>query len=110
MISQAVQIVGNTHNRTSRQPQGRLIGYPRFPSCDRIIEDHGSGASTVPRARLAHLLEVIEVLAEKGAIPLASGSHRHDAVGCVPAFARCEINARSSLDARARKNGLLSKE
>mgnify|MGYP000613211301 FL=1 len=66
MISQALQMAGDTHNRTSRRPQGRLIGYARVSTdeqatqaqemelrsagCEMIVEEHGSGAS---RARPA---------------------------------------------------------
>lgn len=97
----------NTINRTSRRPQGRLIGYARVSTdeqateaqemelrsagCEKIVEEHASGASRARPAlhrlvreigagdtlvvvrldRLArsvsHLLDVIEDLTSKGA-------------------------------------------
>jgi DNA invertase Pin-like site-specific DNA recombinase len=66
MISQALQMATDTQNRTSRRPQGRLIGYARVSTdeqatqaqemelqsagCETIVQEHGSGAS---RARPA---------------------------------------------------------
>lgn len=62
------------HNRTSRRPQGRLIGYARVSTddqatqaqemelrsagCDTIVEEHGSGASRA-RPALAKLVHEI---------------------------------------------------
>jgi DNA invertase Pin-like site-specific DNA recombinase len=74
MISQALQMAADTQNRTSRRPQGRLIGYARVSTdeqatkaqemelrsagCDTIVEEHGSGAS---RARPALSKLVLDI-------------------------------------------------
>jgi DNA invertase Pin-like site-specific DNA recombinase len=74
MISQALQMAADTHNRTSRRPQGRLIGYARVSTdeqatqaqemelrsagCEMIVEEHGSGAS---RARPALSKLVLDI-------------------------------------------------
>ena len=68
-------MAADTHNRTSRRPQGRLIGYARVSTdeqatqaqemelraagCELIIEEHGSGASRA-RPALARLLREIK--------------------------------------------------
>lgn len=64
--TEALEMANDTHKRTSRRPQGRLIGYARVSTdeqateaqeielrsagCDVIVREHGSGAS---RARPA---------------------------------------------------------
>ncbi|MEZ5901632.1 MAG: recombinase family protein [Hyphomicrobiaceae bacterium] len=64
----------STHNRPSRQPQGRLIGYARVSTdeqateaqerelgaagCEVIVQEHGSGASRA-RPALARLIQEI---------------------------------------------------
>ncbi len=74
--SRVLQMAADTLNRTSRRPQGRLIGYARVSTdeqateaqeielrsagCDVIIQEHGSGASRT-RPALAKLLRDIAV-------------------------------------------------
>jgi DNA invertase Pin-like site-specific DNA recombinase len=74
MTSQALKMAADTLNRTSRRPQGRLIGYARVSTdeqategqeielraagCDVIVQEHGSGASRT-RPALAKLLREI---------------------------------------------------
>ncbi|MBX4962686.1 recombinase family protein [Rhizobium binae] len=69
-------MAGNTQNRSSRRPQGRLIGYARVSTdeqateaqeielrsagCDVIVQEHGSGASRT-RPALSKLLREISV-------------------------------------------------
>ncbi|KAA3448165.1 DNA invertase [Mesorhizobium sp. SARCC-RB16n] len=68
-------MAGDAHNRSSRRPQGRLIGYARVSTeeqateaqeielrsagCDVIVQEHGSGASRA-RPALSRLLREID--------------------------------------------------
>lgn len=74
MISMALQMARDAHNRSSRRPQGRLIGYARVSTdeqateaqeielrsagCAVIVQEHGSGASRA-RPALSRLLREI---------------------------------------------------
>ena len=74
MISMALQMARDAHNRSSRRPQGRLIGYARVSTdeqateaqeielrsagCDVIVQEHGSGTSRA-RPALSKLLREI---------------------------------------------------
>lgn len=71
---ETLEMANDTHNRASRRPQGRLIGYARVSTdeqateaqemelrtagCDVIVQEHGSGASRA-RPVLAKLLHDI---------------------------------------------------
>ena len=67
-------MAADIHNRTSRRPQGRLIGYARVSTdeqatqaqemelrsagCETIVQEHGSGASRA-RPALSKLVQDI---------------------------------------------------